>query len=348
MQLALPNSSYPKREQVLGFYGETIAEIRSLPGVTNAAVGTALPLQGNWTKLITPEGKAPAASDGVPFTFYSVIQPGYMEALGIRLRHGRYFSDFDREDAERVVIINETLAQRYWGSEDPVGQRLKLALPESKLPWSTIVGVVADVKDASLDAAANPHAYEPITQHNGAVRSVAIAVRAQGDPAALTTAVTARIAQIDPELAVADVRTMEQVVESSLESRRFIMLLLAVFAAAAVALAALGIYGVLGHAVTERTHEIRIRLALGAQRASVYGIVLSEGMKLAALGVAIGLGGAFALTRLLASQLYGVGTTDQVTFLVAPVMVAAVVLVACLAPAVRATRVDPIVALRHE
>jgi putative ABC transport system permease protein len=347
MRVTLPGSSYDTREQTVGFFRETLAEIASIPGVEAAGAANDLPLRATWTKLIAVEGRE-NATDGLSTMKYSAVYGDYMRAFGIRLRKGRYFTEYDQKSTSRVIIVNETLASKYWPGEDPIGKRLKMGPADADIPWLAVVGVVGDVKNGPMDAAADPHAYEPMLQVPYALRSLGLGVRAKGDPAALTSAVLGRIAQVDPELAVGDLQPMEQVVSESVAPRRFLMLLLALFAATAVLLAAIGIYGVLARAVTERTHEIGIRVALGAQKAGVYGMILSHGLKLALLGVLIGLAGSLALTRALASQLYGVGATDLLTFTAAPILVALVALMACLIPAMRATRVDPLVALRYE
>ena len=247
-----------------------------------------------------------------------------------------------------MVIVSESLARRFWPHQDPIGKRLKTGTQESKDPWLTIVGVVGDVKQGPLEAPMMLHTYESYLQSNIPWSSLDVAVRAQGNPASLASGLRGAVWGLDRQLAVADVQTLEQVISESTAPRRFNLYVLAAFAALAVALAAIGIYGVISYSVAQRTHEIGIRMALGAQRGDVLRQVVRQGLLLTGAGVLIGIVGALALTRFLASLLYEVKPTDPLTFLAMSVLLAGVALLASYLPARRATKVDPMVALRYE
>jgi putative ABC transport system permease protein len=247
-----------------------------------------------------------------------------------------------------VLIVSKSLAGRYWPDQDPIGKRLKWGPAASNDPWLTIVGVVSDAKQSALDTATVPHTYEPYGQHEGAPSNLNVAIRAAGDPASLTSALRAAVWGLDRQLAVAQLRTMDQVISESNAPRRFNVSLLAAFAALAVVLAAIGIYGVIAYSVAQRTHEIGIRMALGAEARDVLKMVIVHGLWLALSGVALGAIGALALTGFLSSLLYGVKPTDPLTFVAVSLLLLAVALIAVYIPARRATKVDPMVALRYE
>ncbi|MCP5116299.1 MAG: FtsX-like permease family protein, partial [bacterium] len=215
MELTLPKVNYATREQSMSFFQEALSEIQSIPGVEAAGAATDIPLRGNWRKLISTEGAAESQSDGMSTMMYTVVYQDYMQALGIRLKRGRYFNEHDRSGSERVVIVNEALARKYWPNEDPIGKRLKTGTADSPVPWLRVVGVVGDVRNNGMDADTRPHAYEPLLQMSFAQRGLAVAVRGKGDPAELTSAVLSRISKVDPEMAVAGVRTMDSGVEES-------------------------------------------------------------------------------------------------------------------------------------
>jgi predicted permease len=250
------------------------------------------------------------------------------------------------------VIVSESLARRYWPNENPLGKRLKWGPPQAKAPWLTVVGVVGDVKQGALDQTTMMHTYEPSSQQGddffNHFNAMNFAIRAAGSPASLASAVRAEVWGLDPQLAVARLSTMNDIIEKSLTGRRFNLFLLATFAALALVLAAIGIYGVVSYSVTQRTHEMGIRMALGASRGDVLGLVVRQGLVLALAGVAIGAAGALAVTRFLSTLLFHVAPTDPVTFLVVSVVLTAVAAAASVVPAWRATRVDPTVALRYE
>jgi putative ABC transport system permease protein len=267
--------------------------------------------------------------------------------MGIPLLRGRYFTEQDGPKSTHVLIVSESLAKKYWPGQDPLGKRLKWGPPDSQDPWLTVVGVVGDVKQGALDAATDPHTYEPYAQL-GSMPSLRIAVRGQADPASLTAEVRSAVWGLDRQLALGSVRTMDQVISRSTESRRFNLSLLSSFAALALILAAIGIYAVLAYSVTKRTHEIGVRMALGARGGDVLRLVLGQGLRVTAIGIVFGVAGALGLTRFLRSLLYEVQSTDPPTFVAVLLLLVVVSVAASYLPARRAARVDPMVALRYE
>jgi putative ABC transport system permease protein len=259
--------------------------------------------------------------------------------------------DRDRENAIRVAVVNETFARIFLANEDPLGKRIKIGSAQARFPWLTIAGVVEDVKHNGLDSETRPEMYVPYLQPllpGWGVPPMFLVVRSESEPASLAAAVRGVVRELDRDQPVYGVATMEQLLSRSIAPRRFNMTLLTVFAALALALAGMGIYGVMSYAVTERTREIGIRMALGAQAGDALKLVIRQGMRLALVGVALGLMGAFALTRLMENLLFEVKATDRLTFIVISVLMTSVALVACWIPARRATKVDPMVALRCE
>jgi putative ABC transport system permease protein len=366
MQYALPRAKYPNSqpEQAVGFYRQLVERVKALPGARNAGLTTALPLAGGgWGKLFTREDRpAPKSANEIPVTQYRHDSADYFETLGIRLVNGRYLNESDAPNGLPVAVINETAATRFWPGENPIGKGFKLGPPEEMIPagilppgyrfirW-TVVGVVKDVKHQGLSQPSNPEIYTLPQQsltNDGATRTMYLAVRASNDPAALIAAIRRQAQELDKEQPIADVATMEERRADSLLRARFNTLLLTIFAAVALTLAVVGVYGVMSYSVAERTREIGVRVALGAQRRDVLGLIVKRGMALALGGALIGLGGAIAVTRLMKGLLYEVSATDPLTLsAVAFVLVAAAALACCL-PARRATKVDPMVALRTE
>jgi putative ABC transport system permease protein len=346
--VSLPGAQYKQDQQIRSFYRELIERLQQLPGAKMAGASTDLPLEAGWTHLFTPEGYQPPPGAGLNLCSHSVILGDYLQTLRVPLVRGRYFTERDKPGSTPALIVSESLAKRYWPNQDPVGKRVKWGPPESNNPWLTIVGVVGDVKQGALDGATMPHTYEPYGQHDVPASSLNLAVRAAGDPGGLASALRAAVWGLDRQLAVAQVRTMNQVIGDSTAPRRFNLYLLVTFAALAVALAAIGIYGLIAYSVAQRTHEIGIRMTLGAQRGDVTRLVVGQGALLVGAGVVIGVIGALVLTRFLASFLYGVSPTDPVTFAGVVVVLAGVGLLASYIPARRATKVDPMVALRCE
>jgi putative ABC transport system permease protein len=293
------------------------------------------------------EGMTLPPNQAAPLGPLLFVSERYFTALGTPLVRGRFFTERDDRDAPAVVIINDALARQYFRGRDPVGKRLKNGGPERPdNQWMTIVGVVGDVNYSGLDTAPEPTVYFPFRQ--AADTGQYVVVRTTGDPLALATAAREIVAALDTDLPVANLRTMDEMMAASVAAPRFRTTLVAIFAAVGLLLAAIGIYGVMSYAVTERTHEIGVRAALGAGRADVLRLVLGETIALAAVGVGVGVAGALATTRLIRALLFHVEPTDAVTFAAISLMLAATALAAGYIPARRAMRVDPMVALRYE
>jgi putative ABC transport system permease protein len=346
--LYLPSAKYNEDNQVRNFYRDLIERLEHMPGAKSAGASTDLPLEGGWNHVFTPEGYLPPPGANLNLSYHSIILGNYLQTMGIPLVRGRYFNEQDKIDSTPVLIVSESLARRFWPNQDPIGKRLKWGPAASNSSWLTIVGVVPDVKQGALDAETLPHTFEPYAQHHGGPSSLNIAIRAVGDPGSLASALHAAVWGIDRQLAVAQLRTMDQVVSESTAPRRFNLFLLSAFAALAMVLAAIGIYGVIANSVAQRTHEIGIRMALGARPVDVLRLVLGQGLRLTLLGVGIGIVGALGLTHFLTSLLFGVKPTDPATFLGVTVALVLVALLASYLPARRATKVDPMVALRYE
>ncbi|HKG20570.1 MAG TPA: FtsX-like permease family protein, partial [Blastocatellia bacterium] len=330
------------------FWRQLIERIEALPGVQSAAITTSLPLtsKGNSTG-ITVEGRPRPAPDEQPIIVTRVISPGYFRTMSIPLLQGRQFDERDREDAPFVIVINETMARTLWPGEDPLGKRIKLGEYDTPSAWRSVVGVVKDVRQFDLDSAPRSQMYSPFTQFRYfAPRDLVI--RTTGDPLSLVSAVREVVWAIDKDQPVSNVSTMEQIMSGSVARQRFNMLLLGIFAVVALILAAVGIYGVMSYLVTQRTREIGLRMALGAQTGDVLRLVVGQGFKLVAAGVALGLVSALILTRYMSSLLFGVSATDPLTFALISVSLVAVALLASYIPARRATRIDPMEALHYE
>jgi putative ABC transport system permease protein len=346
MRVSLPSAKYPKGEPRVQVLKQTLEHLQSIPGVQSAGAVLSLPLGGdtfNVGRSYIREGRpfTPEESDGAA---YVVATPDYFRALQIPLIAGRPFSDQDTEQATKVLIVNETMARKLWPGESPLGKRITIWRDE-KFPRE-IVGVVGDIKQ-SLDTEAGEQMYVPFAQDSG-WSGLSLVIRTSGDPLASVAAARSEIRSIDKGIPIFNVKTMNDVLAVSVAPQRMSMLLLTAFAAMALLLAMIGIYGVTAYYVSQRTQEIGIRIALGAQVGDVMKLVLKNGMALAVAGVALGLAGAFALTRLMASLLFSVKPTDAVTFVTVSVCLLATALLASYLPARRATKVDPLVALRYE
>jgi predicted permease len=351
------NGRYNDNAPRAAFYRKALDRIRSLPGVTEAAGATRVPFNsGRFKSRLEIEGRD-AERDGTAVAEGSSASTRYFATLGIPLKSGRDFDERDIEGGAPVMIVSESFARRYFPGEDPIGKRLRFpGLPQQRQvpasaasqapPWMSIVGVVGDVRGASLALEAEPAFYRPLLQATSPIFT--FVVRGTSPPSALGRELDANIRALDPELPVFAVRTMDEAMASTVAERRFAMQLLALFAAAALALSAVGIYGVVAYGVAQRTREIGIRMALGARPADVRRMLLAEGGKLAAVGVAAGLAGAFLLTRAMGSLLFGVGPRDPLTLASVPAILAAVALAATFIPARRASRVNPVTALRSE
>jgi predicted permease len=348
LQVSVPHFKFRTPEQRLAVLREILPRIEALPAVEGAGAISFLPVTGDANLTSTlPEGSPLIAREKWPTIEMRRATPGYFRAMGVPLLKGRLFTDHDSGEAPPVVIVNDSLANRFWPNEEPIGKRIKQS-GSREAPWVMVVGVVADVRQASLDREARLQVYFPYAQMGFRRPGTNFVVRTATDPRLQVAAVKSEIWSFDEDLPIYNVKTMNQVVSDSVAPRRFQMLLLGFFAAVALILAAVGIYGVISYSFGERLHEIGVRMALGAERGDVLRLALKRGLILVFTGVSAGLVGAFFLTRLLASQLYGITATDPVTFIGVSAFLVAVALLATLIPARRAARVDPIVALRYE
>jgi len=347
LRVALPEAKYTKDAQVVAFYKQVLERVRALPGVTSASVARPLPLTDDgWQTDFYPEGRPIPPPGQIPNSDFHMIDPDYLRVMGIPLIKGRAFTEADDDKALPVVLINATMAQRYWPGEDPIGKRIHLDGRNMAGYWATVVGIVGDTKQYGLERKSKTEFYLPYLQRS--VPSMELVVRTATDPLGLVNAVRSSVEAVDPDQPVYAVRTMGQYLAESVASRRTTMLLLGVFAGLALILAAVGIYGVMAYSVAQRTHEIGVRMALGAERGDVLKLVVRSGLKLALAGVAVGLVASVGLTRLMSSLLFGVRPTDPLTLGGVALLLTAVALLASYIPARRATRVDPTVALRYE
>ena len=349
MQLTLPRSKYAENDQLSAFYNRALDRIKTLPGIQSVAFGTNLPMSGNNSSAsFSVEGLQVAQGESSPHGDPHMVSTDYFKTMQIPLQRGRYFTEQDSKDSLPVTIVDEVLAARYWPDQDPIGKRIA-AFFDSKnrqLNWRTVVGVVKNVKRYGLDGKIKEQYYFP--QSQSPQRNTYLLARSDGDPSRLTGSIREAIHEVDKDQPIYRVMTMEQVVSNSVLQKRFAMVLLGIFAGVALLLAAVGIYGVMAYSVTQRTHEIGIRMALGAQQKDVLALVVRQGMLMTGIGVAIGLGGAYLATKLMVSLLFGIGTHDPLTFVGIPLLLGGVALIACFVPARRATRVDPMIALRYE
>jgi putative ABC transport system permease protein len=352
MQLAL-NARKGEGAKVLNFFNDLNARIDGLPGVENAAFSNGLPLGPAADTSFAIVGRPKPEPGKQPQTMLYITSPDYLQTMAIRLVKGRFFTAQNTQRSPHVAVIDEAFARQIFPDQEPLGQRI--AGDGKENPDAEIIGIVAHVKHFGLDATerVQPQLYLPFNQAPDEIipflaPRMNLIIRTTADPLNLTAAVRSQVQALDPNQPVYNVSTMEQTLDQSLVTQRLSMTLLAFLAALALILAAVGIYGVMSYAVTQRTHEIGIRMAIGAQRRDVFKMVIGRGMMLALIGVAVGLVGAFALTRLMATMLYGVEPTDPPTFILIGILLTGVALVACYVPGRRATKVDPLVALRYE
>jgi predicted permease len=347
-KLALPLETYKGREPVMRFYDRAQRELQSIPGVVSAGTGTDLP----WTGYDDNLGgwkyeDRPSDPNDSTHARYHCASADYFRALGIPLLRGRLFTEADAATAPPVVVINQAMARKYWPNEDPVGKRLDFGFSD-KPTWTAVVGIVGDVKDRPNSPAAEPAFWWPTTQMPMPFGRMAVVLRASSDSAPLIRDLREAVRRLDPGLAVSDARVMEQVAGESFQTPRFALFLVALFAGLALALAATGVYGVVSYAVSQRMHEFGMRMALGAGQWDVIRLVLGHGVRLAAIGVGIGLAGGAALSQLLGSLLYEVKRVDPVTYAAVALVGVGVAALACYVPARRATGADPMQALRSE
>jgi putative ABC transport system permease protein len=347
MTTILPPNKYGDATLRNAFFDEVLRKLSAMPGVRSAGLTTSLPLT-NFTqmRMFTLEGQTDKPTDATAPVVVENVRPGYLETLRVPLLAGRTFDEQDTKSQTRVVIVNQAFVQKYLGKQQAVGKRLRFGPPGA--PWETIVGVVGSVRRARLDREADPELYLPHGLGGMAETFAGFVVRTQSDPRVLVGAVRDLVLEVDPEQPVFGLTTMEQRIADAASGTRFNATLLGFFGFVALALAAVGVYGVIAYSVAERAHEIGIRVALGASRGDVAGMVMSQGMAMTAAGIALGLTGAAFATRFLAGLLYGIGPGDPLTLGGAAAMLGAVALAACYIPARRAMRVDPMVALRHE
>ena len=344
MEISLPPDSYSENTKRLDFYQQLIGRVETLPGVMKTGAIDIVPFSSsdnsNNFQIV---GQAPFRKGEEPFVGVRVTTPGYFEAIGTALRQGRMFGAQDDLKAGGVILVNETFAKKFLPGRQPIGQRLQLG---DRKEAHEIIGVVADVKNDDFDETVDPTSYLPFSQN--ARRTMSLVIRGTQDPTQLVPAVRSEVRSLDSTLPVSNAKTISQMIDERMSPKRLMTYVLAVFALSALLLASIGIYGVMSYSVAQRTQEIGIRMALGARALDVLKLVLKNGMALALIGVGIGLAGAFALTRFLESQLFQVAPTDKLTFIAVAGSLIVVALLACYIPARRATKVDPLVALRDE
>ena len=346
MRVALPGRRYTQDPQRINFFTEAVAQMQRLPGVESAGVINFLPFAGPGAGTgFEIQGQPKPLPGQVPTTGVCVADQNFFQAMQISLKRGRMFTDQEVKEMRHVVVVNEALAKKYFPNQDPLGQRITIAMKNENVP-TEIVGVVGDVKHAQFDKPADPMSYWPIAELP--YNSMTFVLRTRGEPESVVAAARQVIQRLDPQQPVADIRTLASILGNSIARQRFNTLLLAVFAGVALLLSAIGIYGVLAYSVTQRTHEIGIRAALGASSAEILRLILRQGIRLVLPGIALGLIAALALTRLAKTLLFEIGATDPLTFGVVTLLLFGVALLACWIPARKAASVDPMVALRYE
>lgn len=346
MRVILPDSKYKEKPQQSAFYGQVLARLRSIPGVKAASVATDVPFGGGGiSNSFRVEGIPPQPGE-IRTAGINSVDSDYFHTMNVPLRDGRLFSDRDGTDAPQVAIISEKLARTFWPNASAIGKRVQAGNENSTKPWATVVGVVADIRYEWFDRENPPLIYFPYQQSPRAYSYIAI--RAAGDPRSIIPAVRGGIGAVDPDQPIYEIKTLDRVISESVVGLSYVAVIMAILGLIALVLAAMGVYGAMAFAVAERTHEIGVRLALGAQPREILRLVLSRGVLLLSIGMAIGLPISFALAKLLSSLLFGVSATDVVVFSSATIFLAAISLAACYIPARRAMSVDPMVALRYE
>jgi putative ABC transport system permease protein len=347
VRLSPAGNTYRRDADYISFYSQAIQRVSAIPGVEAVGAINTLPLDKGPTAGFRIEGRPPLTPDKWPGGNYRTVSTDYFHTMNIPLVQGRAFNDRDTETAPLVIIVNEALAKRDFPNENPVGKRINLGNESQGKPvWWEIVGVAANVRSLELREEATPEFYLSALQDSFA--NMFLVVRTSVEPTTLAASVRRAAAEVDKSAAVSDVKTMEHIVNDAVTQPRFNLFLLGLFSGIALLLSAAGIYGVTAYSVTQRTHEFGIRMALGAQVGDVLKMILRQGMLLICIGVAVGLLASFALTRLLRTLLFGVTVTDPLTFIVITLLLTGVALLACYIPARRATKVDPLIALRYE
>jgi putative ABC transport system permease protein len=351
VDLPLSPKVYAQPAQRMGFFDRLVERARHLPGVTSAGGALVLPVTGNGTAIhFNIQGRAPKTPNDYITMGYRPVTSGYLETLRVRLLQGRLIEDSDTERGPYVVVVNESMAKEYFPGQSALGKRIQAgALPDNQVPWMKIVGIVGDMKQ-SLASEARAEVYIPYRQADSLIPifAMSLVMRTARDPHAEVSSLRSAVHDLNANQPLVNIRTMQENIATSVSDSHFRTVLLGIFAASALLLSLIGLYGLIAYSVAQRTSEIGVRLALGAQRGDILKIVVGQGMKLVLIGVAVGLAGALAVSRLLTQFLYGVVPNDPATFVGVAVILTAVAAVACWIPARRATRVDPIVALRYE
>ena len=354
LNIPLPHEAYPQEAQIRSFYRQLLDRVSTSPGVQSVGLSNDLPLNAREMVSMAIEGRGDAESETPQAICQSWVMGNYFQTMGIALLQGRWFAPEDRVESQPVTIVSLAAARKFWPRENAIGKHIRWGV---KAPWQTIVGIVGDVSQGPLNSPVAPHVYRPYSQLPGPFlkedpfgdwHAMNLAVRAQVNPAALTSAVVADVHSLDPDLAVASIRTMTEVISSSFAGPEFNMVMLGALAGLALFLSAIGVYGVLAYVVAQQTHEIGVRMALGARRHDVLRLILGRGVWLVGIGAGCGLAAALALTHLMKGLLYGVSAIDPPTFLSVIGLLTFIALLASYIPARRATRVDPMVALRYE
>jgi predicted permease len=350
LSTALPQAQYAQGAQITSFYLRLLERVQNLPDTASVGFGTSLPMAGGWHRVFEAEGHPAPAAQNMQLIANTAVLGDYFRTLGMSLKAGRYFDESDQRDSSPVVIISAGMARQYWAGEDPIGKRMRFS---ESLPWMTIVGVVSDVKETGLDEASSPHTYQPYLQlgEDGVAaigRRMRMIVRTKADPLSAVSDVRAQVQALDGQLPIANVRSMQQIVETSLVPRRFNTLMFAGFGGVGLLLAAAGIYGILAYSVSQRQQELGLRIALGARRNDLLWLTLRDGIRVAIVGIGVGLPAAYGFARLLAGLLYGVRPADPASFLAIVVALLGAALLASFLPARRATKLDAMAALRNE
>jgi putative ABC transport system permease protein len=347
MRISVAGARYKQRTAVVDFYDRLLDRWNALPGVQSAAIVSALPhSQHSSGRHCTLEGRPAPSPEEQPVCHYQAASPGYFATLRIPLREGRFFGRQDGANAPGAVVLSAEAARRFWPGESPVGKRIKLASYAVQAPWLTVIGVAGDVQHMGYDRRFRPTVYVPFAQSLD--RYMDVALRASGDPMRLAAGAEAAVRAIDREQPVYQIKTMRRLINEEMIGLRYVAVLMAIFGVLALVLSSVGVYGVISYSVNQQTHDIGVRMALGARKGNVLAMVLRRGFLMALAGIAIGLPVAFLLARTLASLIFGVAAGDPATFALIPAVLIAVAVLACYIPARRAAAVDPMAALRYE